>query len=57
MLDYYDRCYDHELSRRNTPVRACFDLTGMDPVAAASLLLQHPSSRLAAVEDDSRSDS
>jgi tRNA 2-selenouridine synthase len=40
MLDYYDRCYDHELSRRNSPVLASFDLTGLDADAAAAALLQ-----------------
>jgi tRNA 2-selenouridine synthase len=43
MLDYYDRCYDHELSRRESPVRACFDLAGMEPTVAALKLLQDPS--------------
>ena len=43
MLDYYDRCYDHELSRRESPVRACFDLAGMEPTVAALRLLQDPS--------------
>ena len=40
MLDYYDRCYDNELSRRNSPVLASFDLTGLDADAAAAALLQ-----------------
>ena len=40
MLDYYDRCYDHELSRRDTPVLASLDLAGMDADAAAARLLQ-----------------
>jgi tRNA 2-selenouridine synthase len=40
MLDYYDRCHDHELSRRNSPVLASFDLTGLDADAAAAALLQ-----------------
>ena len=43
MLDYYDRCYDHELSRRESPVRACFDLAGMEPTVAALRLLEDPS--------------
>ncbi len=51
MLDYYDRCYDHELSRRDTPVRACFDLEGLSPADAASRLLHHPSCRVTATED------
>ena len=37
MLDYYDRCYDHELSAH--PV-APVDLDALDPEAAAALLLQ-----------------
>ena len=40
MLDYYDRCYDHELSRRNSPVLASFNLTGLDADAAAAAVLQ-----------------
>ena len=43
MLDYYDRCYDHELSRRDRPVRACFDLAGLEAGVAALRLLQDPS--------------
>jgi tRNA 2-selenouridine synthase len=43
MLDYYDRCYDHELSRRESPVRACFDLAGMEPTVAALRLLEDSS--------------
>jgi tRNA 2-selenouridine synthase len=39
MLDYYDRCYDHELNRRKSPVLASFDLTGLDADAAAAALL------------------
>lgn len=40
MLDYYDRCYDNELSRRDKPLLSSFDLSGLDPDAAASELLQ-----------------
>ena len=40
MLDYYDRCYDNELSRRSKPLLASFDLGGVDPDAAAAELLQ-----------------
>ena len=36
MLDYYDRCYDHELSRRRTPPLARIDLSGLAPGEAAS---------------------
>ena len=41
MLDYYDRCYDHELTRRQRPLLASFDLSGLDPAAAAELLISH----------------
>lgn len=40
MLNYYDRCYDHELSRRDSPVMASFDLEGIDADSAALQLLQ-----------------
>jgi len=40
MLDYYDRCYDNELSRRAKPLLESFDLGGLDPDAAAAELLQ-----------------
>ena len=40
MLDYYDRCYDHELSRRDSPVLVSFDLSGLNAAAAAAALLQ-----------------
>ena len=40
MLDYYDRCYDNELSRRAKALLASFDLGGLDPDAAAAELLQ-----------------
>jgi len=46
MLDYYDRCYDHELSRRERPVRACLDLAGMEPRVAALRLLRDPTCAL-----------
>jgi tRNA 2-selenouridine synthase len=38
MLDYYDRCYDHELSRH--PQVATVELGDLDPEAAAALLLE-----------------
>ncbi len=38
MLDYYDRCYDHELSRH--PQVAAVELGDLDPAAAAALLLE-----------------
>ena len=37
MLDYYDRCYDHELERH--PVVASEELGDLDPAAAADQLL------------------
>ena len=40
MLDYYDRCYDNELSRRDKPLLSSFALGGLDPDAAAAKLLQ-----------------
>ena len=40
MLDYYDRCYDNELSRRDKPLLSSFDLGGLDPDVAAAELLQ-----------------
>ena len=40
MLDYYDHCYDKELSRREKPLLSSFDLGGLDPDAAAAELLQ-----------------
>ena len=39
MLDYYDRCYDSELSKRDKPLLSSFDLGGLDPDAAAAELL------------------
>jgi len=48
MLDYYDRCYDHELSRRERPVQACLDLAGMEPRVAALRLLEDPTCALGA---------
>jgi tRNA 2-selenouridine synthase len=43
MLDYYDRCYDHELQRHGDTDRArllgSVDLAGSDPATAAVLLL------------------
>ena len=40
MLDYYDRCYDHDLGRRSHPPRRQFDLTGLNEAEAAALLLK-----------------
>jgi tRNA 2-selenouridine synthase len=40
MLDYYDRCYDDELSRRSKPVLTSVDLAGLGPQAAAAEVLQ-----------------
>ncbi|MFL0784239.1 MAG: tRNA 2-selenouridine(34) synthase MnmH [Prochlorococcus sp.] len=37
MLDYYDRCYDHELSR--APQRHSVDLSGLKVAKAAELLI------------------
>ena len=37
-LDYYDRCYDHELER--TPQRQSIDISGLSPSAAADHLIQ-----------------
>lgn len=45
MLNYYDRCYDHELSRRHSPVVASIDLSGINPAAAAVQLLGEVSRR------------
>lgn len=38
MLDYYDRCYDHELKR--SAGRISIDLSGQDPDQAADKLIQ-----------------
>jgi tRNA 2-selenouridine synthase len=38
MLAYYDRCYDHELSRH--PQVASVEIGALDPAAAAALLLE-----------------
>ena len=39
MLDYYDRCYDHELERRSQPPLLCVDgSSGRDTELAAQLL-------------------
>jgi tRNA 2-selenouridine synthase len=40
MLDYYDRCYDHDLDRRQQPPLRRVDLEGLDEAAAAALLLK-----------------
>jgi len=37
MLDYYDRCYDHELTR--APQRHCVDLSGLTVTKAAEMLI------------------
>ncbi|MCP9808886.1 tRNA 2-selenouridine(34) synthase MnmH [Cyanobium sp. HWJ4-Hawea] len=39
MLDYYDRCYDHELARRQQPALASLDLAGLDDQEASKQLL------------------
>lgn len=54
MLDYYDRCYDHELSRRASPMLASIDLAGLDADAAAARLLEKESSRGVAETDPTR---
>ena len=38
MLDYYDRCYDHELAR--CPDRNSIDLTGQTATVAAETLVK-----------------
>ena len=38
-LDYYDRCYDHELER--SPQRRSIDISGLSPSAAADHLIQN----------------
>ena len=53
MLDYYDRCYDHELSRRQHPLLASFDLSGLDPAAAAAQLLREPALSQSAAQEGS----
>ena len=40
MLDYYDRCYDHDLGRRSQHPRRQFDLTGLNEAEAAAQLLK-----------------
>ncbi|MCX5938575.1 MAG: tRNA 2-selenouridine(34) synthase MnmH [Cyanobium sp. LacPavin_0920_WC12_MAG_62_9] len=40
MLDYYDRCYDHDLGRRSQPPLRQVDLTGLNEAEAAALLLK-----------------
>lgn len=39
MLDYYDRCYDHELQRRQQAALCRLDLAGIDDQQAANRLL------------------
>ena len=41
MLDYYDRCYDHELGRRSLSHLGTLDLNDLDDDAAAECLLRH----------------
>ena len=41
MLDYYDRCYDHELARSHLSRIARLDLAGLDDEGAADALLQN----------------
>ncbi|MFM8524084.1 MAG: tRNA 2-selenouridine(34) synthase MnmH [Cyanobacteriota bacterium] len=41
MLDYYDRCYDHELSRRQLSHLGTLDLGDLEDDAAADCLLRH----------------
>jgi len=43
MLDYYDRCYDHDLGRRSQPPLRQFDLKGVNGAEAAALLLKEAS--------------
>jgi tRNA 2-selenouridine synthase len=38
MLAYYDRCYDHELTRH--PQVASVEIGDLDPAAAAALLVE-----------------
>ncbi|MEX0588405.1 MAG: tRNA 2-selenouridine(34) synthase MnmH [Cyanobium sp.] len=57
MLDYYDRCYDLELSRRGKPVLASFDLSGVDPTTAAAELMKHSSCRLSSGLEGAEADS
>ena len=38
MLDYYDRCYDHELSR--SPKRQSVDISGLSANDAAEMLIE-----------------
>jgi tRNA 2-selenouridine synthase len=48
MLDYYDRCYDHELGRRSISHLGTLDLNDLDDDAAAECLLRHGSAQGAA---------
>lgn len=41
MLDYYDRCYDHELGRRQLSHLGSLDLGDLEDDAAAECLLRH----------------
>ena len=41
MLDYYDRCYDHELSRGGIHHLGSVDLGDRDDEAAALWVLRH----------------
>lgn len=53
MLDYYDRCYDHELTRCQRPLLASFELTGLDAAAAAAQLLRDPALSQSAAQEGS----
>ncbi|MFY8148062.1 MAG: tRNA 2-selenouridine(34) synthase MnmH [Prochlorococcaceae cyanobacterium] len=41
MLDYYDRCYDHELQRHPAPSLGRLDLAGLSEEEAVTRLQQH----------------
>ncbi len=41
MLEYYDRCYDHELARRSLSQLGSLDLGALEDDAAAECLLAH----------------
>ncbi len=43
LLDYYDRCYAHDLGRRSQPPLRQVDLTGLNEAEAAALLLKEAS--------------
>ena len=54
MLDYYDRCYDHELARHPIPASAPVDLEEDSAEAAAERLLAMGRVRPAATGDAGR---